>query len=77
MRNGLWVGRNEVTQRQFTALNDVYAGVAYYDGTPGPNSGPDAPAEMVSWNDAADFANRMTVAHNQTYGTTLQERYTC
>ena len=65
---------SEVTQEMFSF-------VMGYEATTGESTeygeGSDYPAYYVSWDMAADFANKVTLRHNNINGTTLQECYNC
>ena len=58
----LWVGETEVTQGQWKAV----MGDAVFDC--GYGCGDEYPAHSVSWNDAAEFMNRLTERENELLG---------
>jgi formylglycine-generating enzyme required for sulfatase activity len=49
---GFWMGKTEVTQRQYLAL--MGRNPSYFK-----NAGQDAPVEMVTWNDAKSFCGKL------------------
>jgi len=49
---GFWMGKTEVTQRQYQAL--MGSNPSYFK-----NAGQDAPVELVSWNDAKAFCGKL------------------
>ncbi len=51
LRRGYWIGRTEVTQRQWYLVMDT---------RPSRFSGPELPVEQVSWHDAMVFASRVS-----------------
>ena len=62
----------EVTQGMFTALmTDSQSFSVLY------GFGDDYPAYNVTWHMAADFANKVTLQHNDVNGSLLEECYTC
>jgi formylglycine-generating enzyme required for sulfatase activity/UDP-3-O-[3-hydroxymyristoyl] glucosamine N-acyltransferase len=77
LTQALWVGESEVTQAQFTSLTPGNHNPSHFDGAPGPNRGPAAPVESVSWHDAAWYANAVTATFNAANGASLQSCYVC
>ena len=78
LTNDYYIMKTEVTQGTFEHVMNYdsrdgcgYSGCADY------GEGDDFPAYYVSWHMAADFANHVTMIHNQEFGTNLQECYTC
>lgn len=53
LTKGFWLGRTEVTQRQYEAI-------AGNNPSSFTDVGPDAPAERVSWLDAMDYCRKLT-----------------
>jgi formylglycine-generating enzyme required for sulfatase activity len=68
--DGFWMGKYEVTQRQYEAM---------MGGNPSYFKGPDRPVEMVSWNDVTEFCQKISQATGKTYSlpTEAQWEYAC
>jgi formylglycine-generating enzyme required for sulfatase activity len=68
--DGFWIGKYEVTQRQYEALMGT---------NPSSFKGPNRPVEMVSWDDAAAFCRKLSQATGKTYTlpTEAQWEYAC
>jgi len=71
--NDFYMMTTEVTQGMYTALMPYNP--TTYSTTYG--VGNDYPAYYVNWHMAADYANLVTQSHNNLYGSSLQECYTC
>ena len=68
--DGFWIGKYEVTQRQYEAL--MGNNPSYY-------KGPDRPVEAVSWDDATAFCRKLSEAAGKRYRlpTEAQWEYAC
>jgi formylglycine-generating enzyme required for sulfatase activity len=68
--DGFWIGKYEVTQRQYEAM---------MGNNPSHFKGPDRPVEQVSWNDAMEFCRKLSQATGKTYTlpTEAQWEYAC
>ena len=56
LTDGLWMGKFEVTQRQWMAV----MGSRPWEGNSSINVGPDFPAAMMTWGEASSFCEKLT-----------------
>ena len=77
LTNDYLVGTTEITQGMYEALMGTDGRNASSPSDDGLYMGEDYPMNYVTWYMAADFANHLTELHNQTFGTSLPNCYSC
>ena len=77
LTNDFLIGTTEITQGMYEAVMGDDWRNASNPSDPGRFLGEEHPMYYIDWRQAADFANYLTNLHNQTFGTSLSECYSC